>query len=402
MADWKSPPLVARRSERISDPDDPNKQAARSWRILLVIVALVLVLAGAALFYYLQRGKPPPRLTLAPAKYEQLAGWRDDAVAAAIPAFLKSCAAIVSRSDGAALDGRTKSGDFGSPTEWRPLCAAAEKLPAGDDKAAREFFEAAFTPFLAGNNGDSNGLFTGYYEITLNGSRRRGGAFQTLLYRRPSDPTRFTRTGIEDGALNGQGLELLWVDNPIDAFFLEIQGSGRVRMPDGSIVRVGYDGGNGKPYIAVGRLLVERNILPREQVTMQAIRRWMAEHPKEGAELRRENPSFIFFREIPGDGPLGAQRVVLTAGRSLAVDRAFIPLSLPIWLEAQERFGKDKYRRLVIAQDAGGAIKGPVRGDLFWGYGNDAAAGAGAMNARGHYYLLLPRAVAARIMSATR
>ena len=258
-------------------------------------------------------------------------------------------------------------------------------------------FDDAFVPVLAANNGVPDGLFTGYFEITLNGSRRRSGAFQTPLYRRPPSPDRFSRTEIEDGALAGQGLELVWVDSPVDAFFLEIQGSGRVRMPDGSIVRVGYDGGNGKPYVAVGRLLVERNILPREQVTMQTIRRWMAEHPKEGAELRRENLSYIFFREITGDGPVGAQRVVLTAGRSLAVDRAFIPLSVPIWLEAQERFAKDKYRRLVIAQDAGGAIKGPVRGDLFWGHGSDAAAGAGAMNARGQYYLLLPRAVAARL-----
>jgi membrane-bound lytic murein transglycosylase A len=399
VADWKSPPLVAKRSERISDSPDPHKGPARSWRILLVIIGLALTLAAAGVVAYLERPKSGPRLTLAPAKYEQLAGWSEDAVAAAIPAFLKSCAAVTSRADGALLDGRTKSFDFGSAAEWRPLCAAAEKLPAGDDTAARQFFETSFVPLLAGNNGDSEGLFTGYYEITLNGSRRRGGAFQTPIYRRSSDPTRFTRAEIEDGALNGQGLELLWVDNPVDAFFLEIQGSGRVRMPDGSFVRVGYDGGNGKAYIAVGRLLVERNILPREQVTMQAIRRWMAEHPKEGAELRRDNPSFIFFREITGDGPLGAQRVVLTAGRSLAVDRAFISLSVPIWLEAQERFGKDKYHRLVIAQDAGGAIKGPVRGDLFWGYGRDAAAGAGAMNARGHYYLLLPRSIAARLKS---
>ena len=397
MADWKSPPLVARRSERISDPDDPNRRPARSRRVLLVVAVLALALTAAGVVAYLERPKPGPRLTLAPAKYEELAGWRDDAVAAAIPAFLKSCSAVTPRADGASLDGRTKSFDFGSAAEWRPLCAAAEKLPAGDDGAARQFFETGFVPLLAGNNGDSNGLFTGYFEITLNGSRRPGGKFQTPLYRRPADPNRFTRAEIEDGALNGQGLELLWVDNPIDSFFLEIQGSGRVRTPDGSIVRVGYDGGNGKPYVAVGRLLVERNILPREQVTMQTIRRWMAEHPKEGAELRRDNPSFIFFREIPGDGPLGAQRVVLTAGRSLAVDRAFIPLSIPLWLEAEERFSKGKYRRLMIAQDTGGAIKGPVRGDLFWGFGKEAADGAGAMNARGRYYLLLPRPIAARL-----
>jgi membrane-bound lytic murein transglycosylase A len=370
---------------------------ARSWRILLLVIGLALALTAAAIVVYLQRGKPAPRLTLMPAQYDQLAGWREDSVAAALPAFLKSCAAVASRSATAALDGRTKGGDFGTAGEWRPLCTAAEQLPTGDDKAAREFFETAFVPLLAGNNGDSEGLFTGYFEITLDGSRRRGGPFQTPIYRRPSDPARFSRAEIEDGALNGQGLEILWVDNPIDAFFLEIQGSGRVRMPDRSIVRIGYDGGNGKPYVAVGRLLLERGVLPREQVTMASIRRWMAEHPKEGAELRRENPSFVFFREIVGDGPLGAQRVVLTAGRSLAVDRAFIPLGVPIWLEAQERFSAGKFRRLVIGQDAGGAIKGPVRGDLFWGHGADAASGAGAMNARGHYYLLLPRPVAARL-----
>jgi membrane-bound lytic murein transglycosylase A len=149
---------------------------ARSWRILLLVIGLALALTAAAIAVYLLQGKPAPRLTLTPAQYDQLFGWREYAVAAAIPAFLKSCAATASRSAAAALDGRTKSGDFGTAGEWGALCAAAEKLPAGDDKAAREFFETAFVPMLAGNNGDSNGLFTGYFEITLNGSRRRGGA----------------------------------------------------------------------------------------------------------------------------------------------------------------------------------------------------------------------------------
>ena len=374
----------------------PPESGGRSWwLILVVLLALALIAAGIA--YYLLRPKPVPRLTLAAASYEQLIGWQDDPVAAAIPPFLKSCASLGSRSETAALDARTKSVDFGTAGEWKPLCAAAEQLPAGDDPAARQFFETSFVPLLAGNNGEPEGLFTGYFEISLNGSRRRGGAYQTPLYRRPADPTRFTRAEIEDGALNGQGLELLWVDDPIAAFFLEIQGSGRVQLPDGKIVRVGYDGSNGKPYVAVGKLLLDRGVMPREQLTMANIRRWMQEHPKEGADLRRENPSYVFFREITGDGPLGAQRVVLTPERSLAVDRTFLPLGLPLWLEAQERFSPGKYRRLVIAQDTGGAIKGPVRGDLFWGHGPAAATGAGAMNARGHYYLLLPKSVVARL-----
>ena len=249
----------------------------------------------------------------------------------------------------------------------------------------------------AGNNRNADGLFTGYFEITLNGSRQRTGPYQTPLYKRPVEPGRYSRAEIEDGAFSGKGLELLWVDDPLDAFFLEIQGSGRVRLREGGITRVGYDGSNGKPYVAVGRLLIDRGELPREKVTMAGIRGWMKAHPKEGAALRRENPSYIFFREITGPGPLGAQRVVLSPGRSLAIDRAFLPLGIPLWLEAQERFSPTMIRRLVVAQDTGGAIKGPVRGDLFWGHGDAAASGAGAMNARGRYYLLLPKAVAARL-----
>jgi membrane-bound lytic murein transglycosylase A len=358
---------------------------------------IALALASAGLIAFLLWPKAPPRLTLASAGYEQLAGWRDDDVAAALPVLLRSCAALLARPDDAPLDAKTRSADFGHVGEWRGACADAAGLPAKSDPAARQFFEIAFAPLLAGNNGDSDGLFTGYFEITLHGARQRGGAFQTPLYRRPPDAARYTRAEIDNGALAGQGLELAWVDDPVDAFFLDIQGSGRVRLQDGGTARVGYDGSNGKPYVAVGRLLIERGDIPREQLTMAAIRSWMKDHPKEAAALRRENPSFVFFREIAGEGPLGAERVVLTAGRSLAVDRAFIPLGLPIWLEAQQRYAPDAIRRLVIAQDAGGAIKGPVRGDLFWGHGAAAAAGAGAMNARGRYFLLLPRAVADRL-----
>ena len=367
---------------------------------LALSLGLILALILAALLAYLLRPKAPPQLTLAPVRYDQLRGWRDDRLAAALPALLRSCATVLKKPDGAALAPTTKSLDFGHVGEWRAPCAAAEAVPTNDDSAARQFFETAFVPFLAGNNSDSEGLFTGYFEITLHGSRQRGGVFQTPIYRRPPDRTRYSRAEIEDGALTGQGLELLWVDDPVDAFFLEIQGSGRVRLQEGGIARVGYDGSNAKPYVAVGRLLIERGVMPREQVTMASIRAWMKAHPPEGAALRRDNPSFVFFREITGDGPLGAQRVALTAGRSLAVDRAFIALGLPVWLEVQQRFAPEVIRRLVVAQDAGGAIKGPVRGDLFWGHGTAAAEGAGAMNASGRYYLLLPREVGARIGTA--
>jgi membrane-bound lytic murein transglycosylase A len=282
------------------------------------------------------------------------------------------------------------------------LCEFAAALPPQDTAAARRFFETSFTPLSVADYGASEGLFTGYYEIELNGSRRQRGRYQTPIYRRPAEPgtaTRYSRAEIENGALAGRGLELLWVDDPIDAFFLEIQGSGRVRLRNGSTVRVGYDGQNGQPYVPVGRLLVERGVIPRSEATMMTIRDWMNQHPEAGAALRRENPSYVFFRELSGDGPIGAEGVVLTAERSLAIDRAFIALGIPIWLEADERFvSADPVRRLVVAQDIGGAIKGPVRGDLFWGTGNAAARRAGVMNARGRYYLLVPRDVASRLV----
>ena len=180
------------------------------------------------------RPPPEPRLTLAPVGFDRLAGWNEDRVAAALPALLRSCRKLLAKPDDAPVDGQAeKHADFGTVADWRPACAAAAAVPAGDEKAARQFFEANFVPFLAGNNGEPDGLFTGYFEITLNGSRKRGGPYQTPLYRRPPEPGRYTRAEIEDGALAGQGLELLWVDDPVDAFFLEIQGSGRVKLPDG-------------------------------------------------------------------------------------------------------------------------------------------------------------------------
>jgi len=327
-----------------------------------------------------------------------------DRISAAVPVFLKSCARFLTRADSAPLDAVAMSVDFGRVGDWRSLCDAAQALPSGDDGAAREFFEKGFTPFAVADYGNAEGLFTGYYEIELDGSRQRHGRYQTPLYRKPPDlgaePP--TRAEIEDGALAGRGLELLWVDDPIDAFFLQIQGSGRVRLKGGGTVRVGYDGQNGRPYVPVGRLLIEHGVIPRDKLTMAAIRSWMKRDPEAGAALRRENPSYVFFREVKGDGPIGAEGVPVSAERSMAVDRAFVALGIPVWLESDERFAAaESVRRLMVAQDTGGAIKGPVRGDVFWGTGEAAGSRAGIMNASGSYYLLLPHAVARRLAPGT-
>jgi membrane-bound lytic murein transglycosylase A len=368
---------------------------ARRAAVFLAVAALIVLAALVYRHYY----PLPPKLTLRATRFAGLDGWDDDHLAAVLPAFLKSCAVITARGDADPVDTVTKSSDFGTVGEWRPLCAQAAALP-GDDMAARNFFEASFTPLLAGNNGNSAGLFTGYYEIVLNGSWRREGSYQTPIYRRPPDPKAYSRAQIDDGALAGKGFELVWVDDPIGAYFMQIQGSGVVRLTDGKSIRLGYDGGNGHSFVSVGRLLVQRNEVPLKDMTMQTLREWIASHGAAGKELMREDPSFVFFKEMNGDGPYGAEKVVLTAERSLAVDRRFIPFGVPLWLDATQRFTTGTIRRLVVAQDTGGAIKGPVRGDFYWGSGDEAGRGAGAMNASGRYYLLVPQTIVARTHSA--
>jgi membrane-bound lytic murein transglycosylase A len=201
-----------------------------------------------------------------------------------------------------------------------------------------------------------------------------------------------TRSEIDAGALAGKGYELLWVDDAVDAFFLHVQGSGRVVMEDGKVVRLGFAGRNGHSYVAIGRELIEQGAIPRERMSMQAIRAWLAAHPDQAGPVMASNPSFIFFRIIDGEGPIGAEGVPLTPGRSLAVDPEFVPLGLPIWLDTTDPLDpRQPLRRLVVAQDTGAAIKGPVRGDLFWGFGENAAARAGAMKQQGRYFLLLPK-----------
>ena len=401
--------------------------------VLLGIVFLVLAALGVWYWYVLRsedladlgdliRGEPAEdKLVLRPAQFADLPGWREDAVAEAVPAFLRSCKRIFALPDEADL-GEAFAGTAGS---WKPVCSAASTLPAGDSAAARAFFEANFRPYAATNNEDPLGLFTGYYEPLLHGSRTRGGRYTLPLYVRPPelvmvDLGRFRdelegqriagrvedgslipypdRGEIEEGALAGRKLELVWVDDPVDAFFLHIQGSGRIRLADGGEMRVGYAAQNGHPYFAIGRDLIDRGALTRDEVSMQSIRKWLVEHPEEAREVMRKNASYVFFQELKGEGPLGAEGVALTPGRSLAVDRKHLPLGVPLWLSAGMPGAKEgdpdrKLRRLLVAQDTGGAIRGPVRGDVFWGHGPEAAEMAGRMKHRGRLWVLVPKGV---------
>ena len=358
----------------------------------------------------------PPLRSLAAASFADLEGWSADGAGAALAAFRVSCA-----------DGVERTGDLGAlaAEALAAVCARVAGVPAGDDAAARAFFEREFAPWTIGDRDDREGLLTGYYEPELAGSRARRPPYLHPLYLAPDDRmivdlgefrrdlagrkiTGMIRRGrfrpywdraeIEGGALKGRRLELVWVADPVALFFLQIQGSGRVRLPDGKVVRVGYAAQNGHDYTAIGRVLVDRGELAKEEVSLQTIRAWLRAHPDGAEELMNQNRSYVFFRALPGDAPLGAEGVELAAGRSIAIDDAWLPYGLPVWIDsttpAVPELGRAEgpLRRLVVAQDTGGAITGPVRADLFLGPGEEAEQIAGRMKQPLRAWLLWPRA----------
>lgn len=334
-------------------------------------------------------------MELGPVAYRDLPGWSDDDHAAAFATFLRSCPILTRRS---ASESAGILPQFGRVGDWQQICAAAY-LITPDDRTTRRFLEASFVPYAVRSGYSDEGLFTGYYEPVLRGSWQPSAIYRYPVYRQPpkrNGATLPSRAEIDAGALAGRGLELLWLDDPVDAFFLHIQGSGQVEMANGTRVRIGYAGKNGHAYFPIGRELIRRGEVPQEQMSMQAIRQWLAANPRQAPGLMAMNDSYVFFRLIDGNGPIGAQGVALVAGRSIAVDPAFVPYGVPIWLETSNPLaGGSPMRRLVVAQDTGGAIKGPIRGDLFWGSDALAAEGAGLMKQPGRWFLLLPRSAAA-------
>lgn len=363
---------------------------------------LAAVLAGPALlvFVFVLAGcqapavVPPATFALAPISFADLRGWGADQPAPALAALRRSCDSIADPKRG-----RDLGPDYaGRPEDWAPACQAARSVAAADAVAVRRFFEGYFRAYrVTGESGDE-GLFTGYYSPELRGSFVRQGRYVYPLYAKPADlpagKPSFSRAEIEAGALRGKGLELLWVDDPIDAFFLQVQGSGRILLDDGKAVLLGFAAHNGRPYTAIGRVLVDEGALAADRVSMQAIRDWMLAHPARAAALMARNERFVFFRRLEGEAPVGAQGVALTAGRSLAVDNRFIPFGAPLWLDTVDPLDRiTPLRRLMVAQDTGAAIKGAVRGDFFWGFGPEAGERAGRMQERGRYYLLLPRTI---------
>ncbi len=358
-------------------------------------------------------------LKLSRSSFEKLDVWNDDLVNGALLPLQRSCEKIMK------VDPQKSFGilpEMGRYSDWQEICRHTPDWEFSTDEEARSFFEAYFVPYTMSDNDDPEGLFTGYYEPTLYGSLIETTGYNIPLRTRPQDLVMVNlgefrdelkgqriagrvrdgqlkpyedRADIEDGKLPSDAdVPLLWVNSAVDAFFLQIQGSGVVMLPDGSAVRVGYDGQNGHVYTAIGKELINRGALTKENVSMQAIRQWLKAHPQEGRDVMRTNKSYVFFRQLETDGPVGAQGVVLTAERSLAIDPVFIPYGVPIFIDVENpEAGAGNIRSLVITQDTGGAIKGPVRGDLFWGYGDQAAHMAGLMKSKGQAWILLPRAV---------
>ncbi|MQA42707.1 murein transglycosylase A [Rugamonas aquatica] len=346
----------------------------------------------------------PTALQMVPTTFASLPGWDKDDVRAAWPAFMSSCSVLVKQPN------------------WKESCTIARSVNGSDDKAIRTFFEAFMEPNqVIAPDGATDGLVTGYYEPLLRGARKKGGPYQTPLYKVPDDMLTVdlasvypelkgmrlrgklvgkkvvpyaTRADIEKADFSGK--ELLWVDDPVESFFLQVQGSGRVQLTDSQeTVRVAYADQNGHPYKSIGKYLVEKGELTLEQASAQGIKAWIAGHPTRMQELFNVNPSYVFFKEErlpdPKVGPKGALGVPLTPSRSVAIDASQLPLGAPVFLSTSMPNSDIPLQRLVMAQDTGGAIRGAIRVDYFFGFGTEASENAGRMKQRGSVWVLLPK-----------
>lgn len=344
-----------------------------------------------------------PAAPFAVSKWEMLPDWQKMDLQPSWVAFLQSCRALKNKPD------------------WQTVCARAHELVQPGNEALRLFFEETFTPYQVFNpDGSSQGLITGYYEPRLSGSRVRTARFKYPLYAAPDDMLTidlsevypqlkdmrlrgrlegrrilpyFSRADIDEGKGALRGRELFWVDNAVDLFFLQIQGSGRIELADGALVKVGYADQNGHPYTSIGRKLIEMGELKIEQASMQGIKHWAEQNPSKLTALLEHNPSYVFFRELPEglSAPLGALGVPLTDQYSIAIDPRTIPLGAPVFLSTTYPNTAEPLNRLMLAQDTGGAIRGAVRADFFWGFGDQAGAQAGRMKQSGQMWVLFPK-----------
>jgi membrane-bound lytic murein transglycosylase A len=426
-------------------PEAPtNARGLRRYAAAFVGIALALSLvpfaATAARFAHPAHRSHPPRIEhrhlpyprlawpleisgaqYAPVAWADLAGWSEDDHLQAFKAFRLSCRPIAAQQN-PPTDARALGGSLRDP------CSAARAAGISSGEAAKAFFEEHFLPLRISRLGEEAGFVTGYYEPVIDGSRTQTDVYNVPVYRRPSNlfvrgfkqdsPSLpnggqvfrkigrrklvpyYDRAAIEDGAIAGRGLEICWLKSQTDLLFAQIQGSARVRLEDGSTIRINYDAHNGYPYTAVGRVLIDRGIIPKEQMSMQKIREWMEQNPDGAKELRRQNRSYVFFREVrlsDKDEAVGAQGVPLTPGRSIAVDKSLHVYGTPFFIEGElpieSEQSKTPFRRLMIAQDTGSAITGPARADLYFGAGAEAGKLSGRLRHNMRFVMLVPKSL---------
>ena len=375
------------------------------------------LLAGAAMSAAQKTGK------LRAVPFPAIAGWERGGQLAALRAFRRSCGQMMRRPF------RHHPRYGGTRADWVMPCVAARHV-SDTEKAARRFFERYFTPVTVQPSASPSGIFTGYFEPEVQGSLKKSKDFPWPVHARPHDLVRFTpaeeralglrygrrlkgraapyytREEIEKGALDGRGLEVVWLKSIVDRFFMQVQGSGRVRLKEGGVLRLSYGGKSGHPFTGIGRKMLEKGLIKRSQLSMQGIRAWLKAHPRQAREIMWLNRSYIFFRPVrlgdPRLGAYGAQGVQLAPLTSLAVDYHFWPYGAPVWLDTRAPVhggrGFAAFRRLMVAQDTGSAIRGAVRGDIYFGFGDEAGARAGRMNAKGRMIVLLPKRLARRLV----
>lgn len=340
------------------------------------------------------------RIALTKISFEELPGWDTAHVKKSLLAFQRSCTTFIKQKPshpiGAQLI-KIKAGD------WHPACKEALAFDSITEDAARTFFEKQFHPIELKQKQTVNGLFTGYYMPQLKGSLKKTSKYNTPIYGLPKKnySTNYTRAQIDNGALKEKAPVIAWIQSPIQRLFLEIEGSGVILLPDGKSIYLGYAGENGAPYTSIGKVLIDRGIMTKNNASKKAIIRYLEKHPEEAKTILNKNKSFVFFEDLKNPMALGAQGMALTPGYSLAVDKKWIPLGAPLWLNttrpAVHKNKETQLQRLMIAQDTGGAIKGFMRGDIYWGSGKIAAFLGEHMKNKGHYWLLLPKNIFNRL-----
>ncbi len=358
-----------------------------------LVLSLTLLLTSCFIYHkIIIKGKG--NVKLEQVEFTDLAGWEQDDQKMALQAFLHSCNKFAKMAQNRAIGGQI--GDI-TVGDFRDVCEIAQVVKTMSAKQARNFFENWFKVFaVSDKSGSSKGLFTGYYEADLNGSKVRTEKYKYPVYAKPRDLTSepyLTRKEIEGGALRGKGLELFYVDDQVELFFMHIQGSGRINLPDGVVERVTFAARNNQPFVGVTNYMVEKGYIDRSQTNAESVKNWLKKNPDLAQEVMNVNPSYVFFQNSDGEYVAGAQGAPLTPERSLAVDSEIYSYGFPLWLDTylkKKNGTKESYQHLFVAQDTGTAIKGVVRGDIFFGHGDEAEERASYTASQGKYYILLP------------